>query len=178
MFKSDDVCNALKYRPISLLSNFHRISLTPNVLFLMETPVKRISTTQGNLGMGVFSISLKKSRVVYIKTDTFPSETCTTQLIYSANRQDHVIPLFVKAKVLSLTILYYESVLNFMHHIDERNAPIIIWNLFSRTSNSHHYFTRSPTSQDFHLKKSRLNTQKNAFFRVGADMARDAKYIA
>ena len=98
MFKSDDVCNALKYRPISLLSNFHRISLTPNVLFLRETPVKRISTTQGNLGMGVFSISLKKSRVVYIKTDTFPSETCTTQLIYSANRQDHVIPLFVKAK--------------------------------------------------------------------------------
>ena len=168
MFKSDDVCNVLKYRPISLLSNFHRISLTPNVLFLRETPVKRISTTQGNLGMGVFSISLKKSRVVYIKTDTFPSETCTTQLIYSANRQDHVIPLFVKAKVLSLNILYY----------DERNAPIIIWNLFSRTSNSHHYFTRSPTSQDFHLKKSRLNTQKNAFFRVGADMARDAKYIA
>ena len=168
MFKSDDVCNVLKYRPISLLSNFHRISLTPNVLFLRETPVKRISTTQGNLGMGVFSISLKKSRVVYIKTDTFPSETCTTQLIYSANRQDHVIPLFVKAKVLSLNILYY----------DERNAPIIIWNLFSRTSNSHHYFTRSPTSQDFHVKKSRLNTQKNPFFRVGADMARDAKYIA
>ena len=103
--------------------------------------------------MGVFSISLKKSRVVYIKTDTYPSETCTTQLIYSANRQDHVIPLFVKAKVLSLNILYYESVLNFMHHIDERNAPIIIWNLFSRTSNSHHYFTRSPASQDFHVKK-------------------------
>ena len=118
--------------------------------------------------MGVFSISLKTSRVVYIKTDTYPSETCTTQVIYSANRQDHIIPLFVKAKVLSLNILYY----------DERNAPIIIWNLFSRTSNSHHYFTRSPTSQDFHLKKSRLNTQKNAFFRVGADMARDAKYIA
>ena len=98
--------------------------------------------------MGVFSISLKKSRVVYIKT----SETCTTQLIYSANRQDHVIPLFVKAKVLSLNILYY----------DERNAPIIIWNLFSRTSNSHHYFTRSPASQDFHVKKSRLNKRMSS----------------
>ena len=102
--------------------------------------------------MGVFSISLKKSRVVYIKTDTYPSETCTTQLIYSANRQDHVIPLFVKAKVLSLNILYY----------DERNAPIIIWNLFSRTSNSHHYFTRSPASQDFHVKKYRLNKRMSS----------------
>ena len=81
-----------------------------------------------------------------LKTDTYPSETCTTQVIYSANRQDHVIPLFVKAKVLPLNILYFEPVLNFMHHIDERNASIIILNLFSRTSNSHP-FTRSPTSQ-------------------------------
>ena len=70
-------------------------------------------------------------------------QKCALRLIYSANRQDHIIPLFVKAKVLSLNILYY----------DERNATIIIWNLFSRTSNSHHYFTRSPASQDFHVKK-------------------------
>ena len=42
--KSDDVCDAFKYRPISLLSNFNRISLTRNVLFLRETPVKRMST--------------------------------------------------------------------------------------------------------------------------------------
>ena len=69
------------------------------------------------------------------------------------HRQDHV-PLFVKAKVLPLNILYCESVSDIMHHIDERNASIILLNLFSRTSNSYHYFTRSPTSQDFHVKKN------------------------
>ena len=87
--------------------------------------------------------------------------------IYSANRQDRAIPLLVNAKVLPLNFLSYESVLNLMHDIDERNAPINILNLFSRTSNSHHYSTRSSTSQNFLIKKSRLHVKKNAFSRDG-----------
>ena len=55
-----------------------------------------------------------------------------------------------------------------MHDIDERNAPINILNLISKTSNSHHYSTRSSTSQNFYTKKSRLDAQKNAFSRYGA----------
>ena len=55
-----------------------------------------------------------------------------------------------------------------MHDIDKRNAPINILNLFSRTSNSHHYSTRSSTSQNFYIKKSKLDVQKNAFSRDGA----------
>ena len=55
-----------------------------------------------------------------------------------------------------------------MHDTEERNAPINILNLFSRTSNSHHYSTRSSTSQNFYIKKSRLDVQKNAFSRDGA----------
>ena len=89
-------------------------------------------------------------------------------LIYSANRQDRAIPLLVNAKVLPVNFLCYESVLNLMHDIDERNAPINILNLISKTSNSHHYSTRSSTSQNFYTKKSRLDAQKNAFSRYGA----------
>ena len=72
------------------------------------------------------------------------------RLIYSANTPHDAIPsgLFVKAKVLILNVLYYESILNLMHDIDERNESINILNLFSRTSNSRQYFTpRSTTSQ-------------------------------
>ena len=47
-----------------------------------------------------------------------------------------------------------------MHDIDERNAPINILNLFSRTTNSHHQSTRSSTSQNFYIKKSRLDVQR------------------
>ena len=73
-------------------------------------------------------------------------------LIYAANRQDRAIPLLVNAKVLPLKFLCYESVLNLIHDTDERNAPINILNLFSKTSNSHHYSTRSSTSQNFYIK--------------------------
>ena len=54
------------------------------------------------------------------------------RLIYSANTQHDAIPsgLFVKAKVLILNVLYYESVLNLMHDIDERNEWINILNFF------------------------------------------------
>ena len=63
-----------------------------------------------------------------------------------------------------------------MYDIDERNAPINILNLFSRTSNSHHYSTRSSTSNSKHFyikKKSRLDIQKKAFSRVGAKIWND-----
>ena len=58
----------------------------------------------------------------------------------------------MNAKVLPLTFLCYESVLNLMHDIDERNVPINIMKLFPRASNSHHYSTRSSTSQNFYIK--------------------------
>ena len=61
-------------------------------------------------------------------------------------------PFLVNSKVLPLNFLYYQSVLNLMHDIDERNTPINILNLFSRTSNSHHYSTRSSTSQNLYIK--------------------------
>ena len=83
------------------------------------------------------------------------------RLIYSANTQHDAIPsgLFVKAKVLILNVLYYESILNLMHDIDERNESINILNLFSRTSNSRQYFTpRSTTSQ--YLVRIKVNKPK------------------
>ena len=56
-----------------------------------------------------------------------------------------------------------------MHDTDERNAPINTLNLFSRTSNSHHYNSTLSSTQNFlHTKKSKLDIQNNAFSRVGA----------
>ena len=62
--------------------------------------------------------------------------------------------LFVNANVLLLNLLYYEPVLNLMHNINERNLiPLInILNLFFSTSKSHHYSTRSSTSQNMYVK--------------------------
>ena len=42
-----------------------------------------------------------------------------------------------------------------------------ILNLFSRISSIHSYKTRSPTSNHFYTKESRINATRNAFSRVG-----------
>ena len=76
--------------------------------------------------------------------------------------------LIRKCLCTAIKFLYYESVLNLMHDTDERNAPINILNLFSRTSNSHYYSTRSST-QNVYVKKSRLDIRKNAFSCVGVN---------
>ena len=53
-----------------------------------------------------------------------------------------------------------------MHDTDERNAPINILNLFSRTSNLHHFL----------IKNSRLKyTKEFVLSRWRKDMERDAK---
>ena len=78
------------------------------------------------------------------------SKTCTTLSICCKQTRSHY-SLIRKSLVLPLNLLYYESILNLMHYLDERKAPINILNLFSSTSNSHHYSTRSSTSQNFYI---------------------------
>ena len=89
------------------------------------------------------------------------------RLIYFDETNDHAIPFFVKAKILPVRFLYYESVCNLMFDRNENNAPRNILNLFSRISSVHSYKTRSSTSDYFYIKESRINATRNAFSRVG-----------
>ena len=89
------------------------------------------------------------------------------RLIYFAETNDHAIPFFVKAKILPVQFLYYESVCNLMLDINRNTAPRNILNLFSRISSVHSYKTRSSTSDHFYTKESRINATRNAFSRVG-----------
>ena len=85
-----------------------------------------------------------------------------------SNSSSSMFPLFVNATILPLNFLYYESVCNLMYDVNNNIAPTNILNLFSRTSSIHSYNTRSSTSENFYIKKSRLDVQKDAFSRVGA----------
>ena len=55
---------------------------------------------------------------------------------------------------------------------DFRNAltPSNICNLFTNTTTIHSYNTRSATSNNFYIKRSRLEIQKRAFSRMGAKL--------
>ena len=57
-----------------------------------------------------------------------------------------------------------------MHDVNTASAPINICNLFTKTSRVHSYNTRSSTSDNFYIRASRPEIQKNAFSRVGAKL--------
>ena len=55
--------------------------------------------------------------------------TDDTNILYT-DWHDHEIPLFLKANVLPITFLYYESVSTLMHDIDNDKAPANMLNSF------------------------------------------------
>ena len=85
------------------------------------------------------------------------------RLIYFVDKKEHAIPLFVNAKILPITFLYYEVVCKLMFDIHKDSAPSNIMKLFTRTSNIHTYNTRSSMSQFFSAKYSRLKMPKKPF---------------
>ena len=85
-------------------------------------------------------------------------------LIYFVDRKEHTILLFLNAKILPITFLYYEAVCKLMLNVHNDSAPSNIMKLFTRTSNIDTYTTCSSTSQLFSIKYSRLKMQKKKPF--------------
>ena len=91
------------------------------------------------------------------------------RMIFFADRRDHAIPFFVDANILPLSFLYYEYVSNFMHDINNNNAPLNILKLFQKTSSMHTYNTRSSTCGNLYVQSTRLEIHKRSFSRFGVN---------
>ena len=57
------------------------------------------------------------------------------RLIYFVDRKEHAIPLFVNAKIMPVTFLYYEAVCKLMLDVHNDSAPSNIMKRLTRTSN-------------------------------------------
>ena len=90
------------------------------------------------------------------------------RFIFSVERCEHAVSLFIHADILPLNFLYFKSVCCLMNDIRNRKVPSNILNLFSDTTSIHSYNTRSSSENKFYIKKSRLEIQKRAFSRVRA----------
>ena len=112
--------------------------------------------------MSMISTDVRIKSRFYLFTDD-------TNILYT-DWHDHEIPLFLKANVLPITFLYYESVSTLMHDIDNDKAPANMLNSFQKTSNIHSYNTRSSTSGEFFVQSSRLEIQNNSFSRLGVKL--------
>ena len=84
-------------------------------------------------------------------------------MIYFVHSRAHAIPSFTDANVLPLAFLYYESVSNLMHDVNNNNTPLNILNFFQKLSVVHSYNTKSSTSGKFYVQSSRLEIQSALF---------------
>ena len=92
------------------------------------------------------------------------------RFIYSSNRNEHAIPFFTDANILTLTFSYYESIANLMYDVRHGVSPKSIQALFEYVSSIHQYNTRSSESRNLYIKHSRLSILANSFSRIGAKL--------
>ena len=94
--------------------------------------------------------------------------------MYFKKKNEHTVQLFINANLLPLNFLYYKALSELMQDIRNTLAlPNILCNLFTNMSTIHSYKTRSATSNNFYIKRSRLEIQKRAFSRMGAKLWND-----
>ena len=82
--------------------------------------------------------------------------------MYFAKKNEHTVPLFIKASLLPINFLYHKISSELMHDVRNASASRNICNLFMNTSCIH--------LNNFNIKQWRLEVQKNAFSRVGAKL--------
>ena len=87
---------------------------------------------------------------------------------FFANRRDHAIPLFLKAKILPIHCLHYKLLAETMHDISNDLVPSNLKEVFLPTAKVHSYNTRSSASKNFFIKMSRIEIKRNSFSRVDA----------
>ena len=90
------------------------------------------------------------------------------RFIFFANRQDHAILLFLKAKLLPVNCLYYKLLAETMHDVNNNLVPSNLKDIFFPTAKVHSYNTRSSASNNFYIQILRLEIMCKSFCRVGA----------
>ena len=81
-------------------------------------------------------------------------------------KNEHTVPLFINANLLPLHFLYNEILSRLMHDVRNASAPPKICNLFTKTSTIHSHNSRSFASNNFYIKRSRLEVQKMLFRKL------------
>ena len=76
--------------------------------------------------------------------------------MWFADRRDHAIPLFLRVQTLPIHFLYYKLLAGTMHDVSNGVIPSQLKDFFIPTVKIHTYNTRSSVSNNFYIKKSKL----------------------
>ena len=80
-----------------------------------------------------------------------------------ADRCDHAIPLFLRAKILPIHFLYYKLLAETMYDVNNDVIPSQLKDLFIPIAKIHSYTTRSSVPTTSVLKNQNLKLNENRF---------------
>ena len=86
------------------------------------------------------------------------------------DRCDQAIPFFLRAKTLPSHFLYYKVLAETIHDVSNDVIPPQLKDLFIPTTKIHSYNMRSSVSNNFYIKKSKLEIEQKLFSRIGAKL--------
>ena len=86
-------------------------------------------------------------------------------LIYFASKREHAIPLFTRANIYPVEMLYYKAISTLLHDIHCKTAPTNLIELFTNIDSIHSYNTRS--TGNFYEKILKLYQQSQSLSRTG-----------
>ena len=75
--------------------------------------------------------------------------------------RDHILPLFFSSNILPINLLYFETILIFMHNVAHDSVPLNLKNLFRSSNQVHSYNTRFSSAGNYYVNKSRTNVMRN-----------------
>jgi len=86
------------------------------------------------------------------------------RLIYFTPSDAHAIPLFIQSKILFVNMIYFDAIVNTMHDIWKKLAPLPIRALFTRSNG---YNTRHAAKGNYLRKEVKSEIFKRSFSRTG-----------
>jgi len=86
------------------------------------------------------------------------------RLMYFFPNRDHILPLFISSNIFPINLLYFGTVLIFMHDVAHDSVPLNLKNLF-RSSN-----TRFSSAGNYYVNPSRTNVMRNTISRLGPNL--------
>ena len=84
--------------------------------------------------------------------------------------RDHILPLFISSNILPINLLYFETVLIFMHDVAHDSVPLNLKNLFRSSNQVHSYNTRFSLASNYYVNPSRTNVMRNSISRLGPNL--------
>ena len=92
------------------------------------------------------------------------------RLMYFFPNRDHILPLFISTIILHVNLLYFETVLIFMHDVAHGSVPLNLKNLFRSSNQVHSYNTRFSSAGNYYVNPSRTNVMRNPIARLGLNL--------